>query len=407
MTTPATQKPEALANWPRLTELMAASEVDVLLAGTAANVTYLSDYWSLSQWTRPSAQAFAVARRGDRRDVHVIAPAGNADLVGRAGALPPTGLSVAGRFVCHDTGEPGRLDGESEGFRAALATAAPGRSADDLLIEVLHGLGAVTLAVEASCLTAQRQAALHAALPRVRLVSADPILAGARAVKTRREIDVLRRAAQITEAAIGSTFRQARGGWSERELQRRYLAGIADRDATPLFTALTTGERSALPNGQATGRVAAAGDLVRFDGGCRYGLYASDIARMAVVGTPTAKQRAYYAAVVAGLEAAIETAGPGVPAARCFDAAVRAVRAAGIRHYDRSHCGHGIGIENYDLPSVTPDSRHVLEPGMVICLETPYYELGWGGVQAEDTLLVTETGVERFTHQPAELTELR
>jgi len=40
---------------------------------------------------------------------------------------------------------------------------------------------------------------------------------------------------------------------------------------------------------------------------------------------------------------------------------------------------------------------------MVICLETPYYELGWGGVQAEDTLVVTDNGAERFTTQPAEL----
>jgi Xaa-Pro aminopeptidase len=40
---------------------------------------------------------------------------------------------------------------------------------------------------------------------------------------------------------------------------------------------------------------------------------------------------------------------------------------------------------------------------MVVCLETPYYELGWGGIQAEDTLVVTNTGVERFTEQPVNL----
>jgi Xaa-Pro aminopeptidase len=36
----------------------------------------------------------------------------------------------------------------------------------------------------------------------------------------------------------------------------------------------------------------------------------------------------------------------------------------------------------------------VLEPGMVVNVEVPLYELGFGGFQIEDTLLVTETGHE-------------
>ncbi len=40
---------------------------------------------------------------------------------------------------------------------------------------------------------------------------------------------------------------------------------------------------------------------------------------------------------------------------------------------------------------------------MVICVETPYYELGLGGLQVEDTMVVTKDGVESFMLSSTEL----
>jgi Xaa-Pro aminopeptidase len=34
---------------------------------------------------------------------------------------------------------------------------------------------------------------------------------------------------------------------------------------------------------------------------------------------------------------------------------------------------------------------------MVLNVETPYYEIGWAGLQVEDAVLVTETGSEYLT----------
>ncbi len=42
-------------------------------------------------------------------------------------------------------------------------------------------------------------------------------------------------------------------------------------------------------------------------------------------------------------------------------------------------------------------TRTPLEPGMVFCVETPYYEHGWGGVQVEDAIEITATGTRRLT----------
>jgi Xaa-Pro aminopeptidase len=62
--------------------------------------------------------------------------------------------------------------------------------------------------------------------------------------------------------------------------------------------------------------------------------------------------------------------------------------------------GHGIGIEVYDPPLVTPTADTVIEKNMVFCIETPYYELGFGGLQVEEVVQVTENGTEIFSERP-------
>lgn len=48
----------------------------------------------------------------------------------------------------------------------------------------------------------------------------------------------------------------------------------------------------------------------------------------------------------------------------------------------------------------------VLEPGMVIDFETPFYVGGVGGFIIEDQLLVTETGRETMNTLPYDLLEI-
>jgi Xaa-Pro aminopeptidase len=80
-----------------------------------------------------------------------------------------------------------------------------------------------------------------------------------------------------------------------------------------------------------------------------------------------------------------------------FAAAVDTIRRAGLPEYRRHHVGHGIGLEMYEAPLLVENSDARLEAGMVINVETPYYESGYGGFQVEDTVLVTENGGELLT----------
>jgi Xaa-Pro aminopeptidase len=80
-----------------------------------------------------------------------------------------------------------------------------------------------------------------------------------------------------------------------------------------------------------------------------------------------------------------------------FQTAVAAVECAGLRPYRRHHCGHAIGSEVYEPPIISPTADDELVPGMVFCVETPYYELGWGGMMVEDTIVVTDSGRDLLT----------
>ena len=114
---------------------------------------------------------------------------------------------------------------------------------------------------------------------------------------------------------------------------------------------------SALSDARATDREWNPGELLRFDVGCTFDGYWSDIGRTAVLGEPSSEQARCYAAILAGEGEQLDAARPGMTAGQLFDVAVQAVEAAGLRPYRRHHCGHAIGSEVYERPIVAPGSE--------------------------------------------------
>lgn len=390
---------QALLPWDRLHGLLWEAGLDALVVSTPENVTYASEYWGLSHWARRGTQVYAVAWNEQSRDVDVVVPAALADLVTPEVAVHSRAHAY-GSFVLETDAD---ADADARRIAELAAGSADGPlAALEGLLRARLGSGS-RIAVEAGGFAAGLRERLAAALPLVELVPAEPLLGVLRAVKGDREIELLRSAAEITEAAIAASLDTPVTGAAETEVAAAFTQALVRLGAQAQTTVLGTGPRSALPNGLPTARAVAAGDVLRFDVGCRYGHYVSDIARTVAVGRATAEQRSLYAALSDGLERAAAELRPGTTGGAVFAAAVAGVREGGLPHYRRTHCGHGIGIANYDLPQIAPGSEDVLEPGMVVCLETPYYRLGAFGLQVEDTFVVTESGAERVTRAPREL----
>jgi Xaa-Pro aminopeptidase len=236
---------------------------------------------------------------------------------------------------------------------------------------------------------------------------ARPAIIRARSVKLPEEIEKMRRAAEIAENGMASAFKKAKPGITEIALSTMISAEIIAGGGIPRFVVVTAGDRSALADAYATHNKLAAGDLLRLDIGCTLDGYWADTARTAVVGEPSAEQQHRYEALRAGERAELELARPGVTAGDLFNAAVEQVHKRGFDAYRRSHCGHGLGIGAHEFPTLSPANQNVqIEEGMVLCVETPYYELGWGGMMVEDIVVIREGGNECFTKLPRELRQL-
>ncbi len=236
-----------------------------------------------------------------------------------------------------------------------------------------------------------------------RLTSGADLLDCIRMVKTPEEVRRLTRAVEVIETSYLAALDAAREGISEAEMAVIFDQTTIALGCAPVFTVIAFGERSALPNAIPGERRLGPGDLIRFDIGCRADGYASDISRTAVFGQPSAKQRAYYQAILDGEDAGLAALRAGARACDVFAAAVEGTRAGGIAHYRRHHVGHGIGLDVYDHPVLNTTTETTLEPGMVFEVETPYYEIGFGGIQVEDTVVITDTGYQMLTRTPREL----
>ena len=185
-------------------------------------------------------------------------------------------------------------------------------------------------------------------------------LMGVRAVKLPAEQQLLRTAASIAELGIAAGIAEIVPGCRETDIASVVAKTMAAQGGSPRFVVVTSGERSALSDAFASARAIEFGDLVRFDIGCVYEGYWSDIARTAVVGPPSPSQSSRYAALHAGVLAEFEQARPGVTAGELFDIGVDTVRAHGLAQYRRHHVGHAIGLSVYERPIVAPNVATVL-----------------------------------------------
>jgi Xaa-Pro aminopeptidase len=93
-------------------------------------------------------------------------------------------------------------------------------------------------------------------------------------------------------------------------------------------------------------------------------------------------------------KAAMEMLRPGVKLSNVFNAGIDIVRKAGYPNYNRDFVGHSIGVELEEEPFITAKSEWVVEAGMVLAVEFPYYEEGMGGLNIEELVLVTKSGAK-------------
>lgn len=241
-------------------------------------------------------------------------------------------------------------------------------------------------------------------LPGAQFVSATPVTAGCRMIKSPAEIALMQQANDITLAAIATTIKGLKEGMTNAQVSglaakaTQQLGGASD-GALVIF-----GKYTAFPHGSVQPQKLRAGDVVLIDTGCQVDGYTSDITRTTVFGTPTARMRQVWELEKKAQSAAFAAAQIGATC-ESVDAAARKVitdagygpdyRVPGLPH----RTGHGIGLDGHEWTNFVRGNTTRIQPGMCFSDEPTIVTYGEFGIRLEDCLHVTESGPKFFTPQ--------
>lgn len=246
--------------------------------------------------------------------------------------------------------------------------------------------------------------ALKEAAPDVEIV---PTLAisRVRAVKSPAEMERIRRAEMIADAAAIAGMEAVRPGATEYEVglaaeeTLRRLGDLETGGGCIISAGANSASGSSLPTRE---HVIAADEWVLFDVLPKFDGYAGDIARMRFAGDPgdlSEELRHLHAATVLMNEEVIKAVRPGVTASHLNAVALEVARQEGVADYKIELVGHGVGLDIHDVPDYYYDETP-LRVGEVFTIEPCLLKPGVAGTRIEDVVAVTEDGCEVLTKAP-------
>ncbi len=238
-----------------------------------------------------------------------------------------------------------------------------------------------------------------------KLIPMQDKISGLRRIKDEFEIEKIKKAEELGDAAYEYTIEHMRAGMTEREvaLMLEFYMRKNGASGTSFDTIVASGLRSSMPHGTASDKVIGIGDFVTMDFGCRLDGYCSDMTRTVVIGKCTQRQREVYDVVLTAQKAAIEAVEIGKKCADIDKVARDIITEAGYGRNFGHSLGHSVGIEIHERPVFAPKSEEFIEKGNVITVEPGIYIEGWGGVRIEDVVAVGEN-VHNLTKSCKDLT---
>jgi Xaa-Pro aminopeptidase len=237
---------------------------------------------------------------------------------------------------------------------------------------------------------------LGRAFPKAK-VQRSKLLAGMRAIKSEREIEVMRKACHLADVALKAAMDAVEPGVTEFDIaaEANYAMFKAGAEHPAFAIAVTAGLRSGFKHMAPTANRIKPGDIVYIDVGGRYMGYYSDCSRQRVCGEPTQEQRRFMETQISIVESVTAAARPGTVIGGLAKIGLEIARAAGYEEFLYFR-GHGIGCATHDLPAIAPANPAVLEESMVFAFEPMLVRKEFGTACWEDIWWVTGTGVERL-----------
>jgi Xaa-Pro dipeptidase len=286
--------------------------------------------------------------------------------------------------------------------RGDIRVAKDDEAAFKLLAQALKDHGATHVGIEERVRFAVYDG-IRKEAPSLEFISADPVTAGCRMIKSPAEIALLQRANDITIEAYRAAFTTLREGMTNGELAANISAAFKALGASGGAMAIF-GKYTAFPHGSIAPQKLRQGDFVLIDDGVSVEGYQSDITRTVIFGKPTDRQRFVWDLERKAQDAALGAANVGATC-ESVDAAARDVitkggfgpgyKVPGLPH----RTGHGIGLDGHEWTNLVKGNKTKIQPGMCFSDEPTIAIYGEFGVRLEDCMYITESGAKMFTKQ--------
>ena len=223
-----------------------------------------------------------------------------------------------------------------------------------------------------------------------RLVPVDGLIESLRVIKEPEEIELITRAAAVSDAAFAYAEGIIGKGVSEQELAWEIEKFMRERgsEPVPFDVIIGSGDNSAVPHARPSSRTIHSGEPVVMDFGARIGGYSSDLSRTVCIGDQDETFRKVYDIVLGAQLAAIAMIKEGMSGEEADNMARIVIEEAGYGEAFGHALGHGIGLSPHEAPRLGRGTAEPLTSGMVFTIEPGIYLPGWGGVRIEDTVVM-------------------
>jgi len=237
---------------------------------------------------------------------------------------------------------------------------------------------------------------------------ASSIVETLRYVKQPYELELLRKAFEITDATFAHIREWIQPGMTEKEVAWEIHRKMVELGAeSPSFDSIVaSGPNGSMPHAVPGERRIQRGELITIDMGARYHGYCADMTRTICLGEPAEpRMREVYETVLRSAKTCEQGLHAGINGREGDALARNVLEEAGLAQYYIHSTGHGVGLQIHEGPNLSQRASEEIKipAGSIVTVEPGVYIPGWTGTRFEDSVLIKEDGVEVLTQSPTEL----
>lgn len=281
----------------------------------------------------------------------------------------------------------------------------------DQIADFFAGHKASRILVEAEAMTMSEYHSFCEKMPSLKLLADDRLSSTVnklRAHKAPEEIAFIQAAQDITDKTFTHILDFIKPGVTEREVavEMEYFMRKNGASSLAFDSIVVSGVNSSLPHGVPSDKKIEDGDFVTMDFGAAYNGYCSDMTRTVAVGKISEEQKHVYDTVLAAHLMAAEAVRPGMRYSEIDKVARDYIYKNGYEGCFGHGLGHSLGLFIHEEPRFSMSCDQIIETGVIETIEPGVYLEGKFGVRIEDTVLITETGIQSFAHSEKQLITL-